>query len=188
MSVPGDRFALVTLARSGDRRSLDELLSVCRPDLERYARRACQSEDIDEAVQDALWILSRRIGALRSVTAFAGWLFQIVRRACLRYAGRRRRTIPLDGLPASAERDRSVPDPELRAIVADALARLPKTYRDVLILRDVQGYTSEEVAGELEITTDAAKSRLHRARWLVRGALAGSPSNSDRKAGKASRP
>lgn len=171
----GDLFAL---ARRGDQRALERLLVVTRPDLERYARRQCASDDVEEAVQDALWILCRKLEGLRSAAAFGGWLFQVVRRACLSLARRRRSHIDMDALPEAALRDLSATDCELRATLSRIIAELPASYREVVLLRDVQGLSSDEIAGFLEISVEAAKSRLHRGRAMVRAAFAaraGSP-------------
>jgi RNA polymerase sigma factor (sigma-70 family) len=177
MPIPISKHeALLDLARLGDKTALDRLLVVCRPDLERYARRNCQSEDVEEAVQDALWILYRRVGGLRSVAAFTGWLFQIVRRACLSYLRRRQKHIPLEHMPAGNDWDRTATDNELRLIIADILTKLPPQYRDVILLRDIKGQSTEETAADLNLSLEATKSRLHRARALVRDAFS-SPGN-----------
>src|SRR5437764_9796183 len=80
---------VIAAAQEGSEEALLELLRVCRPQLRRYANRQCDSDDVEEAVQDALWLLYRRVGALRVIGAFSSWLFQIVRRECLRLARKR---------------------------------------------------------------------------------------------------
>lgn len=164
---------LVMRARLGEPAALERLLAEARPDLERYARRHCASDDVDEAIQDALWILYRKVGGLRSAAALTGWLVQVVRRACLRLARRRPRHAALEDLAPGEDRDRVATDAELRAILAQVIARLPDRYREVIVLKDVQGLSAEELAATLGIGVDAAKSRLHRARAMVREALAG---------------
>lgn len=163
---------LLEKARTGDQMALERLMKAHRPDLERYARRHCASDDVEEAVQDALWILYRRLGGLRSVAAFAGWLYQVVRRICLKYAMDRRRDIGLDDLPAGHDRDHGATDIELRTILAGIIASLPLPYREVLVLKDVQGLSADEISNALSISPEAAKSRLHRARAMVREAFA----------------
>ena len=162
--------ALLEEARAGDRSALERLLRTHRPDLERYARRHCASDDVEEAVQDALWILYRRLGGLRSVAAFAGWLYQIVRRACLKYTMGRRRDQGLDDLSAGLARDLAASDNELRMVLSGIIAALPLLYREVLILKDVHGLSADEISEALGISPEAAKSRLHRARAMVREA------------------
>ena len=78
---------LLDAARGGDRESILSLLVLAQPDLRGYAAQACAtSEDVDDAVQEALWILYRRVGTLRTVASFSGWLFAIIRRECFRLA------------------------------------------------------------------------------------------------------
>lgn len=173
MTAYGPPSELIDRARGGDPRALERLITVCRPDLERYARRHCESDDVEEAVQDALWILYRRLGGLRSAAAFAGWLFQIVRRACLGYSRQRRRrpSISLDELPIGSEHDNGAINAELRTQLITIIAALPPAYREVLVLKDVQGLSADELSGVLGITPEGCKSRLHRARAAVRAAL-----------------
>ncbi len=167
------RTDLVDRAHAGDAAALDRLLAACRPDVERYARRHCESDDVDEAIQDALWILYRKLGGLRSAAALTGWLFQIVRRACLGLArARRTRAGRHVALAAVAEPcDGAASDPALRAALAAVIARLPQAYRDALLMRDVEGLSADELARRLGISLEAAKSRVHRARAMVRAEL-----------------
>ena len=169
--MPIASFALVNSAVAGDQAALERLLVLSQPDLQRYARRLCQSEDVEEAVQDALWLLYSRLGALRTVAAFSGWLFQMVRRVCWSLARRRGaadRHVELSpDIADPASRD----DPALRLDLVRALTRLNPGYRQVLLLRDVWGASAEETAELSGISVAAAKSRLHRARAQMRELL-----------------
>lgn len=164
-----DDDPLLALARLGDRPALEALLRRCQPDLRRYARRHCASEDVDDAVQDALWILARRVSALRAAAALSSWLFMVVRRACLRLMLRRREHEPLADADAVAPAGEHVD--ALRVDLARAIGMLPVRYREVLVLVDVMGHSGPEVAEQLGLTLEATKSRLHRARAMVRDAL-----------------
>ena len=74
---------LIELACKGDEQALEKLLVICQPDIKRSARRTCSSsEDIDDAVQIALWQLYRKISMLKTVATFSSWLFRIVEREC----------------------------------------------------------------------------------------------------------
>lgn len=159
---------LVEAACGGDAAAVEQLLVVCQPDLRRFARRACSnSADAEDAVQIALWQLYRRIGALRTATAFASWLFRIVERECYRLLRGRDRLDELDRSIEGVLRQEPLPLALRKDLVA-AIALLPEPYRTVLILRDIDELTAPEAAGQLGISTDAVKSRLHRARALVR--------------------
>lgn len=162
---------LVEAACAGDERALSQLLRTCQPDLKRFARRTCaNSEDAEDAVQVALWQLHRKIGTLGTVAAFATWLFRIVERECYRIfrrsASKDRLSEPLaDELAAPA-----IPS-DLRLDLTKAIAALPEAYRVALILRDVEELTAPEVAQSLGLSVEAVKSRLHRARAMVRESL-----------------
>jgi len=102
-----NREQLIKLACQGDQQALEKLLLICQPDIKRFARRTCStSEDVEDAVQIALWQLYRKIGMLKTVATFTGWLFRIVERECYRlFKIRRSKTInsdfELDNLPAT---------------------------------------------------------------------------------------
>ena len=84
----------------------------------------------------------------------------------------RRSDVSLDDLPAGKDRDLGASDSELRAILSQVIAALPRPYREVLVLKDVQGRSADEIGAMLSISPEAAKSRLHRARAMVREAMA----------------
>jgi RNA polymerase sigma-70 factor (ECF subfamily) len=156
-------------AISGDPDAILVLLKMSQPDIRRYARRTCRStSDVEDAVQETLWILYRRIGRLQSAGAFSIWLFQIVHRTCLRLA---RQHFGLPDDISSLDNDLQLskrPDSELRIDIAGAIQSLPAHYRQVLISRDVDEMTIGEIAQSLKLTRETVKARLHRARALVR--------------------
>ena len=76
--------SLIEAARGGDAEALVSLIAMAQPDIRRYAARNCRAADIDDAVQETLLLLYRRLGTLRAVTSFSAWLFAVARRACLR--------------------------------------------------------------------------------------------------------
>ena len=158
---------LVLAASEGDHDALLHLLTMAQPDIRRFAQRTCRTaSDVDDAVQEALWLLTRRIGTLRVVGSFSAWLFAIVRRECLRLARRPHLTENLDD--QAAEQVIRGPEVELRLDLAAAIQSLPGHYRVVILLRDVEERTIDEIATALGLTREAAKARLHRARGLVR--------------------
>ncbi|RUM22278.1 sigma-70 family RNA polymerase sigma factor [Rhizobium vallis] len=167
--TPLARQELIEAARHGDEQALVLLLDVCRPNLRRYARRNCATEDVEEAVQDALFILYRRLGTLRTVATFSGWLFQIVKRTCLRRLQRRKSEVFAE---EKDEQSYDSSDLEMRLDLCRSIMMLPAIYRDVVILRDIKGLTAEEAASKLGTSVEATKSRLHRGRYLIRQSLA----------------
>ena len=162
---------LVEAACGGDAAAVEKLLVVCQPDLRRFARRTCSNrDDAEDAVQIALWQLYRKIGALRTAAAFASWLFRIIERECYRLLHARGRLQALDTSLDEVLRQEPLPL-ALRNDLVTAIAALPEPYRKILILRDIDELTAPEAANQLGISVDAAKSRLHRARVLVRDSL-----------------
>ena len=167
MGIATQHYPLLEAAQLGDTSALDRLLRICQPDARRYAYRHCLMSDVDDAVQEALLIVARRLQSLRAVTAFSGWLFQIVRRECRRLERRVFRLDPYDEEKMEAWLATS-PDETVRLDLIRALESLPEQYREVILLRDFQELTIREIAAQIRITTPATKSRLHRARQLVR--------------------
>lgn len=160
---------LLKAARDGDKDAILSLLELAQPDIRRYATHACQtSEDVHDAVQETLWILYRRLGTLRAISSFSGWLFAVVRRECWRLAQR------MLGRPVSVEaidteqRLLMRPQLELRIDLARAIQSLPEHYREVVLLRDIDELTIDEIATVLGRTREAVKGNLHRARLLLR--------------------
>jgi RNA polymerase sigma factor (sigma-70 family) len=165
------RIELIEAAQRGHPEAIAELLAVCQPDIRRFARRTCtHAEDAEDAVQLALWQLYRKVGALRTAATFATWLFRIVERECYRLFRIRSRTEPFDDASVEAIAAPDVPL-DLRLDLAKAIAALPVPYRTVFILRDIDEVTAPEAAAQLAISVEAVKSRLHRARAMVRERL-----------------
>lgn len=165
---------LVARAAAGDAAAIEGLLRAAQPDIRRYARRTCRTaSDIEEAVQETLIVLYRRVGTLRQVGAISGWLFQIVNRYCLRIALRIARVPSAIEAEATQKHFAQVPRPELRLDVARAIQSLPEHYREVVVLRDLEELTIDEIGERLNATRETVKARLHRARGMLRDYLIG---------------
>ena len=167
MSALEKLHPLVKAAQLGEPAALDHLLRTCQPDIRRYAYRHCLVSDIDDAVQETLLILTRRLNSLRTLAAFSGWLFTVVRRECRKLE---RRVFGLDAFDEvkMGEWLATHTDEALRIDLARALESLPQHYREIVLLRDFEAMTIREIAAQLQLTSAAAKSRLRRARELVR--------------------
>ena len=159
--------SVLDAARSGDVVAMERVLHRSRQDLRRFAEYHCPINDVEDAVQDSLFTISRRIGDLRQVEAFTSWLFRIIKRECNRY---KRARNALMQVPITE--DIAGPHyPESKGLARDvamALESLPAHYREIILLRDLEGLTIEELTVRLNLTTLAAKARLHRARCLAR--------------------
>ena len=170
MTAKGLDESLFEAARLGDRAAIAALLAEAQPDIRRYARRACRgSADAEDAAQEALWLLARKVGTIRSLAAVSRWLFVVVRRECLRLARRAGLAARESEVEAAFERDfASRPDPEIPLDIAAAIEALPEHYRGVALMRDINEMTIDEIAAALATTRETVKARLRRARTLIR--------------------
>jgi RNA polymerase sigma factor (sigma-70 family) len=167
MALSEIHLSVLDAAHRGDPAALAQLLRLCQPDIRRYAQRSCLISDVDDAVQEALLVLSRRLEAVRVLAAFSGWLFKVVQRECRRLGRVALNFDPYD--EARAEQWLAAQDTAgLRADLVNALESLPVDYRQVILLRDFAEMSIAEIAAELALTVPAAKSRLHRARQMAR--------------------
>lgn len=144
--------------------------------------RVCGNhEDAEDALGEALYAAVKSAEHLRDVANFQAWLARIGTRACFR-ARVRERLVRLSSLTALAETGIEIPDGHpspaaeaenqaVKACVAHALNSLAPSYRDVYFRREILGEKAEDVAEQLGISIAAVKSRLHRAREMVRNSL-----------------
>ncbi|MFB7878370.1 RNA polymerase sigma factor [Nocardia sp. NPDC056064] len=163
---------VIRAAQGGDVESIAVLVSGAHPNIRRFALSLCATpEDAEDAAQEALIILYRKIGMLRASGALASWMFRIVRNECLRRARLPGGRLPLpDRDVADSAEDEMLRRAEASRVAA-AVAALPAEQRHVLVMRDIQGYSGRMVADTLGLSTAAMKSRLHRARATVRETL-----------------
>lgn len=176
------RHDLIARAQGGDAVALERLLRECRGDIRRYAIRHCMTSEVDDAVQETLLVVARRLRSLRAAVSFSGWLFTIVRRECRRLT----RKVFLHEDIADEQIETWIAERttnELRFELAVALESLPTHYLDIILLRDFEELTMAEIGERLGVSLATAKSRLRRARLLVREYLLGaeSLSTSERK-------
>jgi RNA polymerase sigma factor (sigma-70 family) len=168
MNETGDshQFALIESAQLGDPVALDQLLRISQPDIRKYARRHCIASDVDDAVQESLLILTKQVRSLKAAAAFAGWISTIVRRECHRIARRMSFQNSIEDI-AESELAKQTDDAVKLDLIA-ALESLPAHYLEVILLRDFAELTIAEIASRLNMEIPGVKSRLHRARELVR--------------------
>jgi RNA polymerase sigma factor (sigma-70 family) len=158
---------LIEAARSGDEKALLSLIAAAQPDVRRYAARNCRAADIDDAVQETLLLLYRRVGTLRAVTSFSAWIFAVARRACLRLL-RMSAGIPDEPADAADARFAHLRPEDLRIDLSRAIQSLPEHYRDVILLRDIEELSIDEITAVLGLSRESVKARIHRARMMIR--------------------
>src|SRR2546425_12078656 len=185
--VDRDRGLVETL-RLGEPTAAEGLVATYGERAYRLAIRITGNEpDAEEVVQDAFWTVVRKIDTFRDDSAFGSWLYRIVANAAYqKLRGRRgsRTDLSLDEvLPfcddhgqTSADWSARVDDPalqtDLRIVLTSEINKLPADYRTVLVLRDVEGLSNQEIGEVLGISVANVKTRVHRARLFVRKQLA----------------
>jgi RNA polymerase sigma-70 factor, ECF subfamily len=138
-------------------------------------------EDAEDVLVEALLKAYRHLDQLRDAAAFRSWLAQIRRRVCWQLKEREALLLVLE-LSTLEQEGRELPGPvptpeaqfargQMKALLDAASAALPPRYRSVYELRDIEDRPGDEVARQLAISGAAMKSRLHRARELVRNHL-----------------
>lgn len=158
---------LILAAQTGDSAAIVRLLTLCQADARRYAYRHCAASDVDDAVQESLLVVSRKVQGLKAAAAFSSWLFIVIKRECRRLERLLLRHEALDDEQVEQQLANRT-DADLRIDLAHALESLPAHYLEVVLLRDFEELSIAEIAERLNEPTGAIKSRLHRARELVR--------------------
>jgi len=161
---------------------IERLINRHKDAVYRQMVRTCGNvEDAEDALADALLAALKASEQLRDPTNFQSWLSKIGTRACYRMRIRDRlirltsiSELESRGFDIAASQKSPVHEAELSALktcVIGAIELLPEIYRDVYVRREISGERAEHVAAVLQISLPALKSRLHRARELVREAL-----------------
>ena len=184
-----DESQLVARLRVGDGASYEQLVRTYGGRMLAVARRLVRNEeDARDCVQEAFLQAFRNIEKFEQRASLGSWLHRIVANAALmklRARARRPEQSIEDLLPQfDADGQRTAPEAELavslellesrevREAVRRSIDQLPDGYRNVLLIRDIEGYDTEETAKLLGLTPGAVKTRLHRARTALKSLLA----------------
>ena len=185
----GAEADLLERLRRGDEDASEALVRGQTARLLAVARRYLRSEeDARDAVQEGFVAAFRSIGRFQGGSSLSTWLHRIVINACLmklRSSRRRPEGSIEELLPRFDETGHRVSEPEeprdsveeaidrsqTRRLVRDAIARLPESYRTILLLRDIEELTTAEAAATLGLSENAVKIRLHRARQALRSQI-----------------
>jgi RNA polymerase sigma-70 factor, ECF subfamily len=176
---------LLSEARAGRPEAVEALLERHEGRLFRFARRLCRSrEDAEDVLQESLLAAARGLRRFRGESSLSTWLYTIARSFCIK---KRRRSVfapvevSLESEATAAARrladpalspDEALAARRLGAALDGAIAALPRTYREVFLLRDVEGLSAAQVANVTGLSVPAVKTRLHRARARLRARLA----------------
>jgi RNA polymerase sigma-70 factor, ECF subfamily len=175
--------------QSGNSRDAERALTVLQDAVFGFGMKVCgDPADAEDTAQETLLRLARSLKKFTNTRALSVWLYKVAKSQCL-MSRRKSKFAPehmlsLDELmpPHGYDGDggakawvitpeEAVLQGELRARLEKAIQALPKRYRLVLILRDMEGLDTQEVAEVMEVSEATVKMRLHRARVFVRNEL-----------------
>jgi RNA polymerase sigma-70 factor (ECF subfamily) len=186
-------LALIERLRAGDSSAVADLASAYGPQIQQLALRYMKNrEDAEEVAQDVLLKVYRKISAFRGDSALSSWIYRITFNAAMSRLRNSKFSRPFEVAaedlvrPSDGERERkpheaadwsSLADEalmrsQMRARLEDAMRELPPIYRIPVMLRDIQGLTTEEASEVLKVKRQTLKSRLHRGRLILRQRLA----------------
>jgi RNA polymerase sigma-70 factor (ECF subfamily) len=174
--------------RSGGPATAEQVFYAYAPRVYSVARRMLSNDsDAEDVTQDVLLQVVRKLDTFRGEAGLTTWLHRVTVNAALLHRRKQSRRheqsvhSPLDVLPqgdrlsptrsAPAAPEQGVLDREMQELIEQAIARLPEIYRDVYVLADVEGLGNAEIGAILGLAVPAVKSRLHRARLMMREAL-----------------
>ena len=185
MRDEADNF-LLERARAGDAQAIEALLERHQAQVYRFGMKMCRDpEDAKDVLQDTLLSMARGVRDFRGASSISTWLYTIARSFCIKKR-RRSKFAPEEERSLDTEmiaEGRQLADPaqspdevlagkQVEHALEQAIRSLEPMYREVLLLRDVEGLTAPEVAEVLGVSIQAVKSRLHRARLSVRAQVA----------------
>lgn len=180
--APHDDDVLVAEARGGRTAALETIMRRHNRRLFRIARAILRDDaEAEDVVQEAYVAGFSDLAGYRGSGSFAGWLGQIAANLALSRRRRRERRDGLferfeGGMTLSARADEMTPEravalAEIRRLVERAVDRLPDGFREVFVLRTIEGMSVAETAALLDLKPETVKTRFHRARGLVRDSL-----------------
>ena len=176
--------------RSGDPAAVERAVAALEETVYSFAMKVCgHREDAEDTMQETLVKAYQQMDRFEDSRAMVVWLYKVAKNFCLmsrrqsKFAPRQKLSLD-DLMPAhdGANRGVAVADPgelpdeaairsELRRRLERAVLQLPKSYRLIVILRDMEGLTNEEVAEVMGLPLATVKMRLHRARLFLRREL-----------------
>jgi RNA polymerase sigma-70 factor (ECF subfamily) len=186
MRQPEVERELIGRMQAGDSTAVADLASTYAPKIHQLAFRYVKNwEDAEEVTQDVLMKVYRKIDAFRGDAALSSWIYRITFNTAMSRlrTGRMARQVeqhqdqpagdsiarmPLEVADWSSMADDEVLRGEMRKRLIAALRHLPSVYRIPVLLRDIQGLSTEEASAVLHVKPQTLKSRLHRGRLILR--------------------
>ena len=182
---------LIQAINSGRVEKFQDLVKRYEQKLYNFSLRMCRDPgDAEDMVQDTFLNVFRYLKDFRYETKFKNWLYKVAASTCIKQRRKSKfapdRELSLDEFKANDEAEPPVQVPnwalmpldqllneELSETISSAILSLPKKYRLVMVLRDVEGFSTDETAQILNLSPSNVKVRLHRARLYLRDKLKG---------------
>jgi RNA polymerase sigma-70 factor, ECF subfamily len=186
-----EELQLVEALRAGDERAFEQLIRMYQASLIRVAQMYVSSRAVAEEVVQETWLaVLNGIGRFEGRSSLKTWIFRIVANRAKTRGEREGRTVPFSSLgppepavegerfdhghwaspPLDWPEERLLAE-ESQRVIENAIELLPDVQRAVITLRDVQGWSADEVRNALELSETNQRVLLHRARSKVRRAL-----------------
>ncbi len=175
---------LIELAQGGDRKALGELVKLYEQTVYNFSFKICRNkEKAENTMQETFLSMVKSLSQFSGQSKLSTWLYRVVSNHCLMLArsqGKHEYSSFEDENASIDEKeiadwkvtpDKVTENVELKNMLDAAIQKLPAEYRVVFLLRDVEGFSTEETAKMVELSIAATKSRLHRARSFLRNEL-----------------
>lgn len=180
---------LIEQFKRGSTRAMEQIVEKYEETLFNFGLRMCgHIQDAEDIMQETFLNAFKSLKDFREETKLRNWLFRIAANACYRQRRKKKfepdRELSLESLTNSEGTDQKfdIPDwtndpakdllrSELKEVILAAVQKLPPKYRMVFNLRDIEGFNTEETSEIMGITTQSAKTRLHRARLFLRNEI-----------------
>jgi RNA polymerase sigma-70 factor (ECF subfamily) len=186
-ATPADDIALASRAGQGDEHAFRTIMERHNQRLYRAARSLLRDDsEAEDVVQEAYMRAFASIGSFRGEASLATWLTRITINEALGRKRKQRPTVDLEVVEAmqdstaqiihfpamsGSDPERSAAQREIRSLLEVSIDKLPEPFRVVFVMRDVEELSIEETAALLDIRPETVKTRLHRARRLLRESL-----------------
>lgn len=175
---------LIARLQKRDEAAFEELIRQYEKKVYTLCFRMCgNSEDAEEAAQDAFLALWRGIDRCRQESSLSTWIYRLATNACIDTLRRRKKQsgsvslddeeLFVDAVDTSPQPQETVEHCEAQKLLQEGLSALPEEYRKVLILREIEGLSYTEIAESASIELGTVKSRISRGRSLLRNFLSG---------------
>lgn len=173
---------LIARLQARDEAAFEELIRQYEKKVYTLCFRMCDnSEDAEEAAQDAFLALWRGIDRFRQESSLSTWIYRLASNACIDLMRRKKKgagSVSLDDEELFVDAVDPAPQPheeaerrETQRLLQEGLLSLPAEYRSILLLREIEGLSYSEISAALDLELGTVKSRISRGRTLLRNFL-----------------